>query len=204
MAGLVFGLVSFLAEPLFLRDYWHPGYLKPLFVGGYQIGSLEDFLYGFLKGGIASVIYEEIFGKFLAKRKNRKHHWVWFLAPFYMGGVALFIVPIYLLNLNSLYAALLASLFCFSFYVWLRKDLLFDSLMSGILVGALSIVGLWILTLIFPEMFHLYWKLHNLSGIFVAGVPVEELLESFAVGMIGGPFYEFFMGRRFLKTQKNG
>ncbi len=38
------------------------------------------------------------------------------------------------------------------------------------------------------------WLLPNLSGVLVAGIPVEELLWAFGVGMVAGPFYEFFTG----------
>ena len=71
VASFVFGVIAFLSEPLFLRDYWNPEYMNSLFFGPYQLGSFEDFLYGFFKGGIAAVIYEEIFGKRFAKRKDR-------------------------------------------------------------------------------------------------------------------------------------
>jgi hypothetical protein len=84
--------------------------------------------------------------------------------------------------------------------VYFRRDLLVDALMSGLLVGLITLVGYIIFSALFPGIVHAWWKLSNLSGVFIFGIPGEELLWAFGLGMVAGPLYEFFMGLRFRKS----
>ena len=83
--------------------------------------------------------------------------------------------------------------------LYFRHDLLVDSLMSGLLVGAIMFFGYLIFLTIFPEAIHQWWILQNISGILILGVPIEELLWAFGWGMVGGPMYEFFAVLKFRK-----
>ena len=193
ISSALIGILAPLWSPWFIKDYWHPESLN-----FWRLGA-GDFMYGFFFGGIANVIYEEIFGKHYAKRKNRKHHWSWFILPFAALGVLVFNIPV-LLGINSIYAAITTFVVLSSVMVYFRRDLLIDTLMSGVLVGLITLLGYVLFLALFPGIVHAWWKLSNLSGIFVMGVPIEELLWAFGLGMVAGPFYEFFMGLRFKKS----
>jgi len=199
IAGLVFGIVAFLSEPIFILHYWHPEYIFPLSYAGIPLGSFEDFLYGFLKGGIAAVIYEVLFAKSFARKKNREHQWKHMILPIYAVGVALFVLPIVLWAWNPIYTSALSSVVILVPLALYRSDLLSEAFTSGFLVVLLTFVGYQILLVFFPGVIEAWWRLENLSGIMISGIPIEEMLESFVVGFFGGPFYEFFKGLRLKK-----
>lgn len=201
LAGLVFGVVAFLSEPIFILHYWHPEYLFPFSYKGIALGSLEDFLYGFLKGGIAATIFEVLFRKKFSRGKTPDHHWKQMIVPIYAAGTALFVIPVVLFSWNPIYTSALAVMAFLVPLAWYRRDLLPEAFASGILMMLLTFVGYKLVLLFFPDIIESWWKLPDLSGILLSGIPIEEMLESFVVGFFGGPFYEFFNGLR-LKRYK--
>lgn len=195
IVSLLIGIAGPVSEYWYTQDYWQP----QTFTG--TVAGLEDFLFGFFVGGIASAIYEGAFGRRFAKRKDRSHHWSWFLLPM----VALLIFSLNLLvsiGLNSIYASVITFIGAAGVMVYYRRDLLVDSLMSGLLVGAIMFLGYLVFLSIFPQAVHRWWFLNNISGILVAGIPIEELMWAFGWGMFAGPVYEFFAGLRFKKSAK--
>ncbi len=64
--SLIFGFVGPLAEAIYIKDWW-----QPLTITGTRIG-IEDFLFGFLIGGIISIIYEHLFQKRIKGKVERK------------------------------------------------------------------------------------------------------------------------------------
>lgn len=193
ITSVIFGICGLLSQILYLRDYWHPQILF-----GLQIG-LEDFLFGFFIGGIATTIYKEIFHKFFYKKPNKSHHWIWFAPSFVLIGLAVLTFFILGLGINSIYS----SLFMFGVLAFiilcLRKDLVLEAFASGISIMAIMTIFYILFLRIFPQIFERWWMLHNLSGLFLFNIPVEELWWSFAFGMMAGPMYEFFKGLRFKK-----
>ena len=190
----ILGIAGPLVELWYLRDYWRP----ETFTGS-AIG-IEDFLFGFFFGGISGLIYEELFGRRHSKRKNRKHHWSWFIVP----AVGAVIVAMNLLvlgaGINSIYASTLIFLITSLTILYFRHDLLIASLASGVLVGLTLLLGYLIFLSFFPEAIHRWWILNNIRGILVHGIPVEELMWAFGWGMVAGPMYEFFTGLKFKKA----
>lgn len=83
---------------------------------------------------------------------------------------------------------------------YFRRDLAVDSIVSGLLTGGIILGGYVIFLFLFPEAIHRWWMLSNISGIFVLGIPVEELLWALGLGMVSGPLWEFFAGLSFRKS----
>ena len=193
IASVIIGIAAVITEPYFLADYWRPDTFN-----GWAVG-VEDFLYGFIFGGMASVVYEEIYGKRYSRRHDRTHHWAMLLLPFFILSVATFFFGKSIINLNTMYAALCSLAIATIFIIYYRRDLFVDSLMSGLLVGFLTLIGFVVLLKIFPSMVESWWMLDNLSRTFVLGIPSEELFWAFGLGTVAGPFYEFFMGLKFAK-----
>jgi hypothetical protein len=197
IAGLSFGIVAFLTEPIFIKYYWHPEYIFPLFIKGIQIGSFEDFLYGFLKGGIAAVIYEEIFSQTVYKMRSHIHHWKRMIVPIYLGGIILFLLLTMSLNMNPIFASTFSCLFFMIYLLIYRRDLLTHAIYSGLIVALITYIGYLAVLAIYPGLIENWWKLDSLVGISFTGIPLEEVLEGFIVGVFGGVFYEFFNGLKF-------
>lgn len=194
--GILNGMLTIPQEMIFLRYYWHPEYISYFYWHGLQIGGLEDFFYGFFTAGIASVIYEEVFGKIHAKRKDRRHHWSWFMIPFIVVANLVFISPLHSL-INPIYVCLLSCIIVTICMAYFRRDLIADILISGFLFGVINLVGFLLFISLFPDIIGKWWMLGNLSGIFIFGIPIEEILFGFAIGMVIGPVYEFLMGLKF-------
>ena len=199
VAGLAFGIIAFLTEPIFIKYYWHPEYIWPFFINGVQIGSFEDFIYGFLKGGIAAIIYEEFFHKTICKMRNHKHHWKRMIAPIYLGGICIFLFCTISLEFNPVYSSILA-ISIFGIYLCLyRRDLLINAIYSALLVAGLTYIGFILVLYVFPNLIDVWWKHDTLSQLYFSKIPLEEILEGGLIGFFGGPFYEFFNGLKLKK-----
>ncbi len=198
-ASLSIGILTVLFAPSFLKDYWRPEYLHASWAPHWPLGGIEDFLYGFFIGGVTNVIYEVTFGKQFSRIRDRRHHWKLFLIPFFAIFLSIFSTTHYL-SINSLYATVIGALLLSGLMVYFRPDLWFDAVMSGVLFGALTMMGFLIFLFLFPTIIAQWWLLENLSGILIQGIPFEELLFAFTFGAVAGPFYEFFMGLHFKKS----
>lgn len=185
--SFLIGIAAVLWEPYFLKDYWQPLYATKF--------PIEDFLYGFFGGGIVTSFYEEFYGKRFAKRKNRKHHWLWFLPSLAAIALLAFHIPFWL-GLNPIYAAFISYIVLFSVISIYRKDLFLDALKSGLFMALITLV-IYIFTLqIFPSVFTVMWDLQKLSHVLVLKIPIEEYIWAFLMGLAGAPVYEFFAGLR--------
>lgn len=194
LLSIMGGVAGPISELLYFRDYWRPEIL-----GNFWFG-IEDVLFGFFIFGIAGVIYEELFGKHHMKRKTRNKHWGFILVGFVMLGLIATSALVFKFRVNSIYATiivfmLMAAIMCFS-----RKDLFPQSIMSGILLGALMFVCYLIFLSFSPQAIQKWWMLKNISGVLIIGVPLEELLWAFAWGAVAGQIYEYFAGLRFKKS----
>lgn len=193
LMSILVGIAAVIWEPYFLKDYWQPLYATKF--------PIEDFLYGFFGGGIVTSFYEEFFGKKFAKRKNRKHHWLWFVPSLAILGLLSFHIPFWF-GLNSIYAAFISYVTLFCIMIFYRKDLFSDALKSGLFMAFITLI-IYIFTLIiFPNVFIVMWDLPKLSHIFLLKIPLEEYLWAFLMGLAGGPVYEFFAGLRLANVSR--
>lgn len=178
------------ADAIYFKDYWRPVFTLNT---GLHFG-IESFIFAFSIGGIASVIYDEVFGmKYVRARKSKrpKH----FLITITLLSVVILILNSIIFRTNSIYITSALMLLVGSTVTFMRHDLLKDALMSGLLTGLLMLIFYTCYFLIiFPSAIQNWWLLNNLSGIFVFGVPLEEILWGFCWGFIAGPIYEFTLG----------
>lgn len=189
--SLIAGIAGPISELWYLKDYWRPEIFT-----GWPVG-IEDFIFGFCIGGISAVIYEEIFGKHFSNRANRKHHWSWFVVPVIALFTIIFNALFFIFKINSIYVSIISFLLIALVIIYFRKDLFWDSLMSGLLTGLLMFLSYLVFLTIFPLAIHKWWMLQNISGVLILGIPLEELLWAFSWGLVGGPVYEFFRGLKF-------
>jgi hypothetical protein len=178
-----------LSDLLFVPEYWRPQTLFDLPVG------IEGFLFCFAVGGVAAVLYEVFLQRVVVKsdrrlrKKSRRHRLFFFAGP-------LIVLLLYLFaRWGFIYAALLGMSANALIVVALRRDL-FPALAFSGSVFAILYTFLFVFMLkLFPEMLSL-WTLQNLWGVFIAGVPIEEVLWAFLTGAAVGSFYEFWRGYR--------
>jgi len=175
-----------LSELFYLRDYWQPEFFNS------WSAIIENLFFAFTIGGVASVIYEEFFGKKYAKRHLTSHQK-------YMFGIALFgiifmLTGCLILGFNSIYVSIFGFLIIGLFMIALRNDLLKNTLFSGLLVGIIMFVFYFIFGNIFNNIIQRWWLLKNISGIVIFNAPLEELLWGFSWGFVASPTYEFIVG----------
>lgn len=180
-----FGFGGLVSEKTNIQDWWHP-----ITITGTPIG-FEDFIIGFAIGGVAAVIYEEIYRKKLKKARFK-------ISTLFDAGFSFLLLPsLYLLlffifGLGSFYSIVLACLISISYMIFIRKDLLLDSLISGFLMLLIGIGIYLFLFLIYPNYIQEFWYLKsNWYSSLLLGVPIGEYIWYFLIGAYIGPMYEF-------------
>ena len=167
------------------RDYWNPEVLGPWSVG------FEDILYGFCVGGLGAVSYEIIFNRTREPRYGQRNPIFFFLA-FLFGALAhVVIIPA---GVNSIYVS--AAVFVLVTLVMLlaRPDLLPVAVTSGLALALIMIASYQIVLLFHETLFADFWRLENLSGVFILRVPLEEFLWGFGWGAFIGCAWKFGYG----------
>lgn len=191
LMSTIVGFLGLIMEAFYRRDYWQPELFS-----GWPIG-LEDFLWSFFVGGIAGVVYEELFGKKYMKRHLQQH--VGSMIMFTVLGLALVIIGNIFFGFNSVYVSSVGFILFGIIILFMRHDLAMDAFASGIIFALImTVIYLFYLPL-FPGIIEKWWLEENLSGNMILGFPTEELLWGFSWGIIAGPTYEFAMGLKFKK-----
>ena len=190
-------IMSILAAPLgplseifYLKDYWSTSHLFLFSIFGIGI---SDILFAFFIGGIASVIYESFFVKKNRKTKKESLFFVGILGAIGVMGMIVFNL---VLKFNSIYVSSIFFIVIGIIILVKRRDLLRNALFSGLLMAIIMLLFYLIYTHIFPNIINDSWKLENISGFFLIGVPIEELIWGFSWGFLCGPFYEFLRGEK--------
>ena len=197
-------LISFLTaplgltEPLFVPSYWLPFTLLDL--ARKTRFDLESVLFSFAVGGITAILYESLWAKSRKPigvhemhRGRHRLHRLALLSPLISFGVLYSLTP-----LNPIYSAILAMTIG-AIATWLcRPDLL-----KAMLTGSLFFLGIYFIVFLlgfvwlFPGYVEAVWNLPAISGILIAGVPIEELLFAASLGAMWSSVYEHFTWYKF-------
>ena len=161
--------------------------------------GIEDLLFAFAVFGLASVIYQVVFGKHAKKfRGNRiflshpASHWLAHLviALGIWTFVALSLTVV--LGLTASQAVVVGGLLVGTYVIADRKDLVFNALVSGLLIAVLVFAAEQVFFVrMFPEAAAGFWEARHLSRLMLGGIPVEEIVWSAVVGFAIGPLYEY-------------
>ncbi|MFH1769183.1 MAG: lycopene cyclase domain-containing protein [Parcubacteria group bacterium] len=181
LAAAPFGVT----EILWVPEYWNPPSLFNLIR---ELGfGIEDFMYMFLLGSLASVVYEFIERKKLVKTKRSRYlH----LLPILIS-LASFLALELIFSDYSVYSAVFSLFLGAGVIYYIRKDLRIQILFGSIIFGILYIFLFYIFTFIFPDYIAKYYTLENFLGIYILSVPIEELLIGLSMGAFWSSIYEF-------------
>jgi len=172
--------------------WWTVDWWKPLTITGTKVG-VEDFIMGFTTGGIMATIYEVVFKRGLYKRKLYHHVSGGLTILFLLAQTTMWLF--WGIGFTSFWASTVAMSLVAIIMLFVRKDLLFNSILSGILMALVSTFFYGVILLISPQWIgHTY--LLGLSGIHAFGVPIEEFVFWFMSGLVFGPFYEYWQGEK--------
>lgn len=182
-----FGIGGILAEHVYLKDWW-----QPLTITNTPIG-IEDFIFGFTTGGIASVIYEVIFKKRVKEKKglqilSKKHlvdAGIILLLPILFFGSNIYF------GLNTLHASFLGYGVPLLIMYVRRKDLIVDSLVSGMSLLVIIFVIYSAVELLSSGWVIHFWTFQNVPPIIFWNVPIDDLMWYVLTGAFIGIMYEF-------------
>jgi hypothetical protein len=193
-----------LTEPLFVPSYWNPPTLLDL---ARRTGfDVESLLFSFAIGGIVFAAYDALTGaapagSMRAERHDPRHR-------YHLGAVmaapAVFVVLLAITRLNPIYAAALGLVTGFMATLYCRPDLWAKMLISGALFLLLYFVVFAVFNLVFPGYVAAVWNLPALTGVFVAGVPLEELMFAFTFGLYWSSVYEHLAWKRSRRIASTG
>ncbi len=193
-AGAIIGPLS---EILYFRDYWFPKSIFPVYLGDFPFMA-EDVLFGFAIGGIGAVIFEVFFRtklrKLTGRSKNLTKSWSILFIFFLALSISL------LVGLNSIFASALALVFAGMTVLFYRRDLLLNSVASGICVMLVMFVSYFILFNLASNTELLMQEQWLIYGTFLdarfLGIPLTEMAWGFTWGFLVGPLYEFLCDRK--------
>lgn len=187
-----------LTAPIFVPVYWSP---PSLFNLASRTGfDIESFIFCFAIGGIAAVLYEAILntGHEKITKKERRKHKFHFIAL--LSAPIIFILLLLLTEINPVYIAIVSMLFGALAAVLCRRDLTKATIIGGTLFAMLYFFIFSLINIIFPDFIN-YWNLSELLGMFVMGIPIEEILFAFSFGAMWSTVYEHIAWRKLKSAQ---
>jgi hypothetical protein len=193
--SLVTSLLGF-TEPFFVPAYWNP---PSLFNLAQRTGfDIESFLFSFGVGGLAAIVYERFFPvvhrKIPVSHRHQNRHRLHLLAAF--SAPIIFLILFSLTKLNPVYSTVLA-LFGGGLFTWYcRPDLIKKMIISGGIFLFVYFGYFFSLNMVFPEYVKKVWNLSAISGILIAGIPLEELFFAAGLGFLWSGIYEHFTWKR--------
>ncbi|HEY6410914.1 MAG TPA: lycopene cyclase domain-containing protein, partial [Ktedonobacteraceae bacterium] len=168
-----------LTSLLFVPQYWTPPSLFDL-DNKIRVG-IEDVLWAAAVGGIASVVGEMLLEERLSKIRKAGHrrHFAPFVFVVVIFGALEFWHPG-----KTIYNTIVAFAVGTLVVAYRRRDLV-----PTMLIGATSCAVLYFalflcFLFLYPEFVQRYYNIPNLLGIYVRGVPIEELLFAATGGAI--------------------
>ena len=180
-----------LTSILFIPQYWTPPSLFNL-DQRFRVG-IEDVIWAASVGGIGSVVGEIFLKERLARSRSQQHkrHY----APLIVM-VVIFVILEFWHPGKTIYNTIIAFAICGFVVSFLRPDLLPLMLTSATVFTALYFALFVELLLLYPQFVQRYYNIPHLLGIYVLGVPIEELMFAAAGGAVWSIAYEYIRGYR--------
>lgn len=184
LTGTFAGVAAFLFSHISVYDYWHPVFMISWL-------PIEDFLYGFFFGGFVSECADIFLKHKFKKNNNRK---VYLLSFTFISPVITY-VGVNVFHLNSIIILFIFAIIIAFFSFVFNHHIIRLQLLSGLIALLVTFIIFQILLLIDPHFILNSWKLHNLSGIILFKIPIEEYIFAFLLGFCITHFYEIVIGK---------
>jgi hypothetical protein len=189
------------SEFLFYPSYWEPVFLFDL---GRRIGfGIEDIIFVSTLAAFTTTAYAAVCNRAYAPRADAG------LRACILRATAVFILAGALLlltlavGIDAIYGTCLVMAAVACAIIGQRPDLRAPALLGGCLSAVVYFLLCLAAGALMPGLFKNIWHTHKFLNIFIAGVPVEELLYGFSAGFVATPFYPFVFGMRFTDRTAN-
>ncbi|MBF0351606.1 MAG: hypothetical protein HQM11_11280 [SAR324 cluster bacterium] len=189
-----------LTERFFYPDYWEPRFLFDL---ADHIGfGLEDILFVVGLAAFTTTAYPAFFRKTYETQhvetgRVRVFRAVKILLLTFIG-VGLVVA----LRIPMIYGSIVIMTIAFAGLCLIRHDLLVPGLLGGLVSLGIYTLLCWLFEWMLPGVFDLAWHTDQFLNLFIAGIPLEELLYGFTSGMIATVFYPFVFEIRYVSLKK--
>lgn len=186
--GVIGAVAGILSEYWHLKDYWHP----PTIIIGFTVP--EDMLAGFAVAGFSAVLFNMFFQR---EEEYRVPPRLFLFLIFFLLGVGGMLLFVNTLGFNSIVTSSLLFLLFACTMVWMRRDLLWPALATGLLLTLIAIPLYFVLFGLFAEHWWEHtWLLQEkrLGVILWKGTPATELLWYFSWGCLAGVLPGFVRG----------
>ena len=171
---------------LWTVDWWRPETITGTIVG------VEDFFLGFFNGGVAAVLYEVVSGeKQIVKKGKGKFSQ---LISFTLLCALIISFGTWLLGFTTFVASSIGMIVSVILLLVYRKDLLKNTLLSGLFMVLVSLPTYYIIEVFSPGWVRETFLYDYLTGIHILKAPLEDTIFYFLFGMWVGPFYELWKG----------
>jgi lycopene cyclase-like protein len=156
-------------------------------------GTKRKLLWAGAVGGIASAVGEIFLKERLAARRKqpRKKHYV----PFIVLVVVFAIVEFWYPG-KTIYNTVIAFTVCALLVAFLRSDLILTMLAGALIFTILHLALFLYFLMLFPDFVQRFYNVPNLLGVYIFGVPIEELLFAASGGAVWSVAYEYLQGYR--------
>ena len=185
--SLLFGLGGVAAQIVYANDWWNPDNLTHTIIG------IEDYLFGFFFGGTAGFAYEVLFSRKLSERDQPKP----VFSFRYLGSLfcLLFFGIYYATDLHSFVPTILAFGIPTLILLWLRPDLIPNSIFVAGFSISLAYCFIGVPELLTPGWVDATWQFDYLSGIRIWIVPLEDFIWFIVGGAFMGPLYKYWKNK---------
>ncbi len=194
--SLIFALPGILTDVIYTLDWWKPETITNSTLG------IESILAGFFIGGIASVLYEDIFKKKIKPRKRKKietKQSILDIMLIIILGTLLFFGTFLILK-NSLIATIIGLIVPIIIILIQRRDLIIDALASGVLFLLIAMIIYTLLEWITPGWVERFWYFKNIPDILILNMPLDDIIWYFLAGTFIGPLYEYYKEAKIVNT----
>jgi hypothetical protein len=183
LAGAPLGLTN----PLFVPDYWDPFHVVRVL----GLFDLESVVFSFFVGGVAACAYLTI-ARVPAPSGAPP------LAPYHLGACAgLMAIALGALVSQKLLGPLptiltlhLGALVGIAYAWTVRSDLIRLSVLSAAAFAALYLAALTLTDALVPYPLHSHWTGYATAGLYIGGLPVDEILYAALFAAVWSVVYE--------------
>jgi len=180
-----------LTSILFVPQYWTPPSLFGL-DQNLRVG-IEDFLWAAAVGGMAAVVGELCLRERLASLRTSRHRRHY--GPFVLLCAVFVALEVWQPH-KTMNNVIVSFAFGAMILACLRRNLVPLMIVGTVTFTLLYFVLFLCVLALYPEFVKRYYNVSNLIGIYVRGVPIEELLFAGTGGAIWSVAYEYYYGYR--------
>ena len=192
--SLVGMMLGPLVQQMHLIDWWHPNFVfnTPI--------KLEDILLGFSVPGVAIATYDILRSSVVARQNT---------VPFVLKILLASVTTLLLFGLfcwfgvSSFWSSIISLCVPICFIAVVSPQLILPMVLTGVFLVILAVPGYLFGIYLNPHWIQNEWLLSNLSGRFVLGIPIEELLWFFFAGVGLSASKEILFSPTHRRNQRN-